>query len=531
MSVEVDRSGPPLSTLNPKIQSHTNLDNSTVLSAWLKQQLDGPSINSMPPEMPDYNFFAGEEIMGMYSAAPSPYDPMLGQTPLNDDFAHANIPNTNGQITYTSGGQWDGKYSDAALAGIEGNGRYISPQALTTRPGTFVTSGSTTTAPIPTYGLTVERTIYDNTRPNSAYNSPRPTSAYDNTRPNSAHVQNTQVGPFGYFNSLNSNHNITHAGLQHLARTATLSDFASSSIPMNYTSAPVTVVAPVFGNDPGFQQTTYHPPPSVARGTAAIERFQNQCVTYNVHAPGVAELIPQSPTLRRTKRDAEMAGLDTDEVAEKPKAATRNKITSAKKLKKAHTATSPASPNQSDPDPTPSPSEPPTPIRSSRKQKPKSHGTPDSAAPQSATTANAKAKKAVPKSAEERRQRHNESEKRRRDIFKGLRDKLFKSVPRSVDIESKTLGGKHKAVVRWVLELRKGNLALWEKAEAIGVDVEALELQCKNGKRELQRDPRLYFEMDENGGKGEDAASGLKRILETMGKIKGDRKDLVVADG
>lgn len=102
------------------------------------------------------------------------------------------------------------------------------------------------------------------------------------------------------------------------------------------------------------------------------------------------------------------------------------------------------------------------------------------------------------------------------------------------DINSKTIGAKHKAVVKWVIELRRGNLALWERAEAEGIDVEELELGSKGGKEELRREPRLFFERDGvcggdgngsgggggGGGRGEDAETGLKRILGTMEAIK-----------
>lgn len=119
----------------------------------------------------------------------------------------------------------------------------------------------------------------------------------------------------------------------------------------------------------------------------------------------------------------------------------------------------------------------------------------------------------------------------------------------SYEINSKTIGAKHKAVVRWVIELRRGNLALWERAEREGIDLgeQGLALGSKGGKEELERMPRLFFEMDGSiggggdgskggggaggagggggggggqGGRGEDAETGLNRILGTMEAIK-----------
>ncbi|KAL9618513.1 MAG: hypothetical protein Q9160_006769 [Pyrenula sp. 1 TL-2023] len=548
MSVEVD-SGGALPGL-PEHTTHHPSDFSSVTSEWLRKQLDGPTNASFP-----FDVYGGpftEEIMDAYSILPdalsSQYDPAMSQLPFSfdNDNAGFQMSQTMSFMPHTT--NWQGNNIQTVFSDPPFDPRYISPKALTSPPEALTNAHRSAQVPPSPIDLTTGQTA----------------------QPNSQTTTNNLYGPFGYvsssgISSTGTSTPATQAGFISSAHTTALPNASHVETTVGSESQSTTApiyTRPIFGNDPAFRHNSFRPSSEIARGVAKVEAFQDRAVYHNVFYPNdhidLNIFAPPSKaesqiTRKAAKRSHETAGLASEDnnTTKNPSPAKKARTTASKSAKK--------DPLNDDPEVSAStPITPPstskiaastshhkrTKSKSSTKPSiPSNNDTTSSTPPPTATstTSPPRSSRPPPKSAEERRKRHNESEKRRRDYFKLLRERLFGMVPAAYEIKSKTIGAKHRAVVKWAIELRRGNLRLLEEAENLGLQVEGVEgegglgLKSKGGKEELRRQPKLFFEMDNpsglssgeggtgagaGGGRGEDAETGLKRILGTMEAIK-----------
>lgn len=545
MSVEVD-SGGTLPGL-PEHTTHHPSDFSSVTSEWLRKQLDGPTHASFP-----FDLYGGpftEEIMGAYSILPealsSQYDPAMSQLPFSFDNDNVGFQTSQAMSFMPHTADWQGSNIQTVFSDPPIDPRYISPKALTSPPGPLTSSHRSVQVPSSAVDLGTGQPVQNNSQTTS----------------------NSLYGPFGYVSSSGISSTgpstpATQAGFISSAHTTALPNTSHAETTTGpegqSTTAPI-YTRPIFGNDPAFRHNSFRPSSEIARGVAKVEAFQDRAVYHNVFYPNdhidLNLFAPPSKsetqvTHKAAKRSHETAGLASED---------NNTIKNPSPTKRARTsANKPAKKDAVNDEPEVSTSAPTTPPPTSKSTASISHhkrtksktsvkppipsdndlnsATPP---PTTSTSSPPRPSRPPPKSAEERRKRHNESEKRRRDYFKVLRERLFGMVPAGYEIKSKTIGAKHRAVVKWVIELRRGNLRLWEEAENLGLEVEGEEgagglgLKSKGGKEELMRRPKLFFEMDNptgsnageggsgsGGGRSEDAETGLKRILGTMDAIK-----------